>query len=40
MAKKFAEKTPLLTREAMQVGQKLGIKIGQNFASKMKEKGY
>lgn len=37
---KFAQKTPLLTREAMQVGQQWGMKIGQNFAAKMKEKGY
>lgn len=40
IGKKFAEKTPLLTREAMQVGQQWGMKIGQNFAAKMKEKGY
>ena len=37
---KFAQKTPLLTREAMQVGQQWGMKIGQNFAAKMKAKGY
>jgi hypothetical protein len=37
---KFAKKTPLLTREAMQVGQQWGMKIGQNFAAKMKAKGY
>ncbi len=40
IGKKFAEKTPLLTREAMQVGQQWGMKIGQNFAAKMKAKGY
>jgi len=40
IGKKFAEKTPLLTREAMQVGQHWGMKIGQNFAAKMKAKGY
>ncbi len=37
---KFAKKTPLLTREAMQVGQQWGMKIGQDFAAKMKAKGY
>lgn len=40
IGRKFAEKTPLLTREAMQVGQQWGMKIGQNFAAKMKAKGY
>ena len=38
--KKYAEKTPLLTQESMQIGQQWGMKIGQDFQSKLKEKGY
>lgn len=38
--KKFAGKTPLIMTESMQVGQKWGMKIGQDFAKKMEEKGY
>jgi len=40
IGKKFALKTPLLTQESMQIGQQWGMKIGQVFAKKMKEKGY
>ncbi|MFZ1805726.1 MAG: DUF2059 domain-containing protein, partial [Cyclobacteriaceae bacterium] len=40
VGKKFALKTPLIVQESMQVGQQWGMKIGQDFAKKMKEKGY
>lgn len=38
--KKFAQNTPLIVQESMQVGQEWGKKVGQDFAQKMKEKGY
>lgn len=38
--KKFAEKTPFLTQESMQVGQEWGRKIGQQLTEKLKAKGY
>ncbi|TYA84269.1 DUF2059 domain-containing protein [Seonamhaeicola marinus] len=38
--KRFATKTPLIMQESMQVGQQWGMKIGQDFAKKMQEKGY
>ena len=38
--KKYAEKTPLITQESMQIGQQWGMQIGQDFQSKLKEKGY
>ena len=37
---KFAKSTPLIMQESMQVGQKWGMKIGEDFKKKMKEKGY
>jgi hypothetical protein len=40
VGKKFALKTPLIVQESMQVGQQWGMKIGQDFAKKMKDKGY
>lgn len=40
VGKKFAEKTPLITAESMQVGQQWGMKIGQAFQEKMKAKGF
>jgi len=40
IGQKFAKKTPLITQESMQVGQQWGMAIGQNFAAKMKAKGY
>lgn len=40
VGKKFAEKTPLITQESIQVGQQWGMKIGQAFQAKMKAKGY
>lgn len=40
VGKKFAKNTPLIMQESMQVGQQWGVKIGQEFKKKMKEKGY
>ena len=40
VGKKFAKNTPLIMQESMQVGQEWGMKIGQEFEKKMKEKGY
>ena len=37
--KKYADKTPLIMQESMQVGQTWGMQIGQKFAEKMAEKG-
>lgn len=37
---KLALKTPLIARESMQAGQEWGMKIGQKFVDKLKEKGY
>lgn len=38
--KKFAKTTPLIMQETMQIGQQWGIKIGEEFAKKMSERGY
>jgi hypothetical protein len=38
--KKYAEKTPLIMQESMQVGQQWGMKMGQVFQDKLKAKGY
>lgn len=40
VGKKYAQKTPLIMQESMQVGQTWGMKLGQEFSEKMKEKGY
>ena len=40
IGKKFAEKTPMITTESMQVGQQWGMKIGREFQEKLKAKGY
>jgi len=37
---KFAEKTPFIVQESIQVGQQWGMQIGEKFAQRMKEKGY
>lgn len=37
---KFAKNTPFIMQESMQVGQQWGMKIGEDFAKKMKERGY
>lgn len=36
----LTSKTPIIMQESMQVGQEWGIKIGQDFAKKMEERGY
>lgn len=38
--KTFAEKTPLIMQESMAAGQQWGMKIGEELAKKLKEKGY
>ena len=38
VGKKFAEKTPMITTESMQVGQQWGMKIGQALVEKLKAK--
>lgn len=38
--KKFAEKTPSITQESMQVGQQWGMKLGKEVMGKLQEKGY
>lgn len=40
IGRKFAEKTPFVMQESMQVGQQWGQKIGEAFQVKLKEKGY
>ncbi|MBB5438605.1 hypothetical protein HDC92_002281 [Pedobacter sp. AK017] len=40
IGKKFAEKTPLITRESMAAGQEWGRQIAEKVENKLKEKGY
>jgi uncharacterized protein len=40
VGRKFAQKTPLIMQESMQVGQQWGMKIGNTFQEKLKAKGY
>ena len=40
VGKKYAKKSPMIMQESMQIGQQWGMKIGEEFAEKMKEKGY
>jgi len=40
VGKKYAEKTPLIMQESMQVGQQWGMKISQKIQADLKEKGY
>ena len=40
IGKKYAEKTPLIMQESMQVGQQWGMEIGKKFEDKLKKKGY
>lgn len=40
VGKKFAQSTPLITQESMQIGQQWGMKIGEEFAKKMEERGF
>lgn len=39
VGKKFADKTPMIAEESMQIGQAWGMKIGEDFGQKMMEKG-
>jgi uncharacterized protein len=34
---KYAKNTPLIMQESMQIGQKWGLKLGQDFSRKMQE---
>lgn len=38
--KKYAENTPYIIQESMEVGAAWGQKLGEDFVKKMKEKGY
>lgn len=38
VGKKFAEQTPFITQESMQIGQEWGMKIMERIQEKMKEK--
>ncbi|MDA3816402.1 MAG: DUF2059 domain-containing protein [Prolixibacteraceae bacterium] len=40
VGKKFANSAPQIMQESMQIGKQWGVKIGQDFEKKMKEKGY
>jgi uncharacterized protein len=40
VGKKYAANTPFIMQESMAVGQQWGMKIGQQFQEKLKEKGY
>lgn len=40
VGKKFAEKTPLIMQESMQVGQQWGMAMGTKFQEKLQKKGY
>lgn len=37
---KFANSSPFIIQESMQIGQEWGQKIGEEFVNKMEEKGY
>lgn len=40
LGKKFADKSPLITQESMQVGQKWGEKLAMNVMKRLEEQGY
>jgi hypothetical protein len=40
VGKKYAEKTPMIMQESMQVGQQWGMDMGQKFQEKLQQKGY
>ena len=40
VGKKYAEKTPVIMQESMQVGQQWGMDMGQKFQEKLQQKGY
>jgi uncharacterized protein len=39
VGQKYAKSTPLIMQESMQVGQQWGLKLGEEIAKKLKEKG-
>lgn len=39
IGQKYAKSTPLIMQESMQVGQQWGLKLGEEIAKKLKEKG-
>ena len=40
VGKKYAKNNPFIMQESMQIGQQWGMKLGQEFTNKLKEKGY
>ncbi len=40
LGRKYAQQSPAIMQESMNVGQQWGMTIGQTFAKKVKEKGY
>lgn len=38
--KKFAAKTPFILQDSMEAGQQWGMKLGEQLAKKLQEKGY
>ena len=40
VGKKLAESTPVMTAEAMEAGQQIGMVIAQEIVANLKEKGY
>ena len=40
IGKKMAKNSPFIMKESMEVGQKWGAKMGEEFVEKMKKKGY
>ncbi len=40
IGRKYAENTPAITQESMVAGQEWGMKIGQDIANRLAEKGY
>ncbi|MBL4715432.1 MAG: DUF2059 domain-containing protein [Bacteroidia bacterium] len=40
VGKKFAKNTPLIMQDSMKIGEEWGMKIGEKFVKKMKEKGH
>lgn len=40
VGKKFAQKSPLIMQESMQIGQQWGMKLGQEIAEELKKSGH
>ena len=40
VGQKYANSSPMIMQESMQIGQQWGMKLGQEFTKKLKEKGY